>query len=160
MRHPPAEQPSGAEIYERPAPPRTGAAGQMVRALGDGRARSPGDDRQETRRQLPLRQHADHGRRLPRAADVQRAPLQRARGRLSDTGACRFGRERIAGLCRSAPGQAGASGMNRVESMTRGITEAAALESIEIPSLEGKVSDEEWEVRVDLACAYRMVAYY
>ena len=50
--------------------------------------------------------------------------------------------------------------MNRVESMTRGITEAAALESIEIPSLEGKVSDEEWEVRVDLACAYRMVAYY
>ncbi|MFL6733061.1 MAG: class II aldolase/adducin family protein, partial [Sphingomicrobium sp.] len=34
------------------------------------------------------------------------------------------------------------------------------LETVEIPSLEGKVSDEEWAIRVDLACAYRMVAYY
>jgi ribulose-5-phosphate 4-epimerase/fuculose-1-phosphate aldolase len=50
--------------------------------------------------------------------------------------------------------------MNRVESMTRGITEAAAIESVEIPSLEGKVSDEEWAIRVDLACAYRMIAHY
>jgi ribulose-5-phosphate 4-epimerase/fuculose-1-phosphate aldolase len=50
--------------------------------------------------------------------------------------------------------------MNRVDSMNRGIAEAKALESVEIPSLEGKVSDEEWAIRVDLACAYRMVAYY
>jgi ribulose-5-phosphate 4-epimerase/fuculose-1-phosphate aldolase len=50
--------------------------------------------------------------------------------------------------------------MNRVESMTRGITESAAIESVEIPSLEGKVSDEEWAIRVDLACAYRMIAHY
>jgi ribulose-5-phosphate 4-epimerase/fuculose-1-phosphate aldolase len=50
--------------------------------------------------------------------------------------------------------------MNRVESMTRGITEAAAIESVEIPSLQGKVSDEEWAIRVDLACAYRMIAHY
>jgi ribulose-5-phosphate 4-epimerase/fuculose-1-phosphate aldolase len=35
-----------------------------------------------------------------------------------------------------------------------------ALESVEIPSLEGKVSDEEWAIRVDLAAAYRLVACY
>jgi ribulose-5-phosphate 4-epimerase/fuculose-1-phosphate aldolase len=50
--------------------------------------------------------------------------------------------------------------MNRVDSMNRGIAKAKALESVEIPSLEGKVSDQEWAIRVDLACAYRMVAYY
>ena len=50
--------------------------------------------------------------------------------------------------------------MNRVDSMNRGMAGAKALDSVEIPSLEGKVSDEEWAIRVDLACAYRMVAYY
>ena len=50
--------------------------------------------------------------------------------------------------------------MNRVDSMFRGMGEAKALASVEIPSLEGKVSDEEWNLRVDLAAAYRMVAYY
>jgi ribulose-5-phosphate 4-epimerase/fuculose-1-phosphate aldolase len=50
--------------------------------------------------------------------------------------------------------------MNRVDSMNRGIGSAAAIESVEIPSLKGKVSDAEWAIRVDLACAYRMVAYY
>jgi ribulose-5-phosphate 4-epimerase/fuculose-1-phosphate aldolase len=50
--------------------------------------------------------------------------------------------------------------MNRVDSMNRGIAGAKALESVEIPSLEGKVSDEEWAIRIDLACAYRMVAHY
>ncbi|HET7709500.1 MAG TPA: class II aldolase/adducin family protein [Sphingomicrobium sp.] len=35
-----------------------------------------------------------------------------------------------------------------------------ALEAVDIPSLQGKVSDEEWAIRVDLACAYRMVAHY
>ena len=50
--------------------------------------------------------------------------------------------------------------MNRAEGMNRGITSAAALDSVEIPSLKGKVSDEEWAIRVDLACAYRMVAHY
>ena len=50
--------------------------------------------------------------------------------------------------------------MNRVDSMNRGISGAKALHSVEIPSLQGKVSDEEWAIRVDLACAYRMVAYY
>jgi len=50
--------------------------------------------------------------------------------------------------------------MNRVETMSRGMTDFKPLESIEIPSLEGKVSEEEWAIRVDLACAYRMVAHY
>jgi hypothetical protein len=50
--------------------------------------------------------------------------------------------------------------MNRVDSMNRGIADTKALDSVEIPSLKGKVSDEEWAIRVDLAAAYRMVAYY
>ena len=32
--------------------------------------------------------------------------------------------------------------------------------AVEIPSLKGKVSDEEWAIRVDLAAAYRLIAYY
>ena len=50
--------------------------------------------------------------------------------------------------------------MNRVESMTRGMAVGAPLDTVEIPSLEGKVSEAEWELRVDLAAAYRMVASY
>jgi len=50
--------------------------------------------------------------------------------------------------------------MNRVDSMNRGIAGAKALDSVDVPSLEGRVSDDEWAIRVDLACAYRMVAYY
>ena len=37
---------------------------------------------------------------------------------------------------------------------------ATPLNSVDIPSLEGKVSAEEWKIRVDLAAAYRLVAYY
>jgi ribulose-5-phosphate 4-epimerase/fuculose-1-phosphate aldolase len=37
---------------------------------------------------------------------------------------------------------------------------AKPLDAIEIPSLEGKVSDAEWALRVDLAAAYRMIADY
>jgi ribulose-5-phosphate 4-epimerase/fuculose-1-phosphate aldolase len=50
--------------------------------------------------------------------------------------------------------------MNRVDSMARGMSVARPLETVEIPSLEGKVSDEEWALRVDLAAAYRMIADY
>jgi len=50
--------------------------------------------------------------------------------------------------------------MTRVDSINRGMSETRPLEFLEIPSLEGKVSDEEWAVRVDLAAAYRMVAHY
>ena len=50
--------------------------------------------------------------------------------------------------------------MNRVDAINRGMTDMKPVESVEIPSLDGKVSAEEWEIRVDLAAAYRMVAYY
>src|ERR1041385_351234 len=50
--------------------------------------------------------------------------------------------------------------MNRVDSINRGMTDLKPLESVDIPSLEGKVSDEEWAIRVDLAAAYRMIAHY
>ena len=50
--------------------------------------------------------------------------------------------------------------MNRVDNINRGMADLKALDSVEIPSLEGKVSDEEWAIRVDLAAAYRLVAHY
>lgn len=50
--------------------------------------------------------------------------------------------------------------MNRVDDINRGMSGLKPLESVEIPSLQGKVSDEEWAIRVDLAAAYRMVASY
>ena len=50
--------------------------------------------------------------------------------------------------------------MNRVDSINRGMSGMKPLEAVDIPSLEGRVSDEEWAIRVDLACAYRMVAHY
>jgi ribulose-5-phosphate 4-epimerase/fuculose-1-phosphate aldolase len=50
--------------------------------------------------------------------------------------------------------------MNRVDDINRGMGEAKTLDSVEIPSLQGKVSDEEWAIRVDLAAAYRLVAHY
>ena len=50
--------------------------------------------------------------------------------------------------------------MGRVDAMERGMAGASPLASVDIPSLEGKVPDEEWKIRVDLAAAYRLVAYY
>jgi len=50
--------------------------------------------------------------------------------------------------------------MNRVDSINRGMSDIKPLDSVEIPSLKGKVSDEEWAIRVNLAAAYRMVAHY
>lgn len=50
--------------------------------------------------------------------------------------------------------------MNRVDAINRGIQGLKPLSEVAIPSLEGKVSDEEWKIRVDLAAAYRLVAYY
>ena len=50
--------------------------------------------------------------------------------------------------------------MNRVDDINRGMGDMKALESVEIPSLQGKVSEEEWAIRVDLAAAYRLVAHY
>ena len=50
--------------------------------------------------------------------------------------------------------------MNRVDDINRGMAGMTALESVDIPSLQGMVSDEEWAIRVDLAAAYRLVAHY
>ena len=50
--------------------------------------------------------------------------------------------------------------MNRVDTMNRGIEGTRAIGEVDIPSLKGRVSDEEWAIRVDLAAAYRLVAYY
>jgi ribulose-5-phosphate 4-epimerase/fuculose-1-phosphate aldolase len=44
--------------------------------------------------------------------------------------------------------------------MNRGMAGVIPSLSVEIPSLKGKVSEEEWRIRVDLAAAYRLVAYY
>ena len=54
--------------------------------------------------------------------------------------------------------------MNRVDSMTKGMDQARPATGkgaeVDIPSMKGKVSDAEWAIRVDLAAAYRLVAYY
>ncbi len=50
--------------------------------------------------------------------------------------------------------------MNRVDSINRGMSELKPLETVDIPPMKDKVSEEEWAIRVDLAAAYRMVAYY
>ena len=50
--------------------------------------------------------------------------------------------------------------MNRVETINRGMEQVHALAEVEIPDMKGKVSDEEWTIRVDLAAAYRLVAHF
>ena len=50
--------------------------------------------------------------------------------------------------------------MNRADSINRGMGDAKPIAAVDIPSLKGQVSDEEWAIRVDLAAAYRLVAYY
>ena len=50
--------------------------------------------------------------------------------------------------------------MGRIDAINRGMAELAPLASVEIPSLEGKVDEAEWKIRVDLAAAYRLIAYY
>ena len=49
--------------------------------------------------------------------------------------------------------------MGRVDAIGN-MADVAPLANVDSPSLEGKVSEEEWAVRVDLAAAYRMVAYF
>jgi ribulose-5-phosphate 4-epimerase/fuculose-1-phosphate aldolase len=50
--------------------------------------------------------------------------------------------------------------MNRADTMNRGMSDARAITDVDIPSLKGKVSEEEWAIRVNLAAAYRLVAHY
>src|SRR4028119_1883500 len=49
--------------------------------------------------------------------------------------------------------------MGRVEGIAR-MGDVQPLSSVEIPSLQGKVPEAEWKVRVDLAAAYRLIAYH
>ena len=50
--------------------------------------------------------------------------------------------------------------MGRVDAIARSMAEAHALSTVEIPPMQDKVSPEEWKIRVDLAAAYRLVAYF
>ena len=50
--------------------------------------------------------------------------------------------------------------MGRVDAMNRGFDRVDPNAAFEIPSIQDRVSPEEWKVRVDLAAAYRMVAHY
>ncbi len=50
--------------------------------------------------------------------------------------------------------------MGRVDAISEGMAGISPLSSVDIPSLQGKVSAEEWKIRVDLAAAYRLIAYY
>jgi ribulose-5-phosphate 4-epimerase/fuculose-1-phosphate aldolase len=50
--------------------------------------------------------------------------------------------------------------MNRVDTMNRGIDGIRPIDDLHIPPMRDKVSEEEWKIRVDLAAAYRLVAYY
>jgi ribulose-5-phosphate 4-epimerase/fuculose-1-phosphate aldolase len=50
--------------------------------------------------------------------------------------------------------------MGRVDAIAQGMAEARALSLVEIPPMQDRVSPEEWKVRVDLAAAYRLIAYY
>ena len=50
--------------------------------------------------------------------------------------------------------------MGRVDAINQGMAELSPLASVDIPSLEGQISAEEWKIRVDLAAAYRLVAHH
>jgi ribulose-5-phosphate 4-epimerase/fuculose-1-phosphate aldolase len=49
--------------------------------------------------------------------------------------------------------------MQRIQAL-EAMTDLTPLSSVEVPSLQGQVSDEEWSLRVELAAAYRLIAYY
>src|SRR5207253_2655701 len=111
------------------------------------------------RRALPVRRCADDRRRLPRPAALQCQAVQRAARRLSDIAAGGLECERARRICSRSSRPAEGARMNRVDDINRGVADVKPLESVEIPSLKGKVSDEEWAIRVDLAAAYRMIAH-
>lgn len=50
--------------------------------------------------------------------------------------------------------------MGRVDALSDNLAGASPLGRADIPSLEGKVDEAEWKVRVDLAAAYRLVAHF
>jgi hypothetical protein len=50
--------------------------------------------------------------------------------------------------------------MGRVDDIAKNMAEAHAMSTLDIPPMRDRVSPEEWAIRVDLAAAYRLVAYY
>src|ERR1044072_264603 len=50
--------------------------------------------------------------------------------------------------------------MGRVDAIAQSMAEAHALSTVEIPPMQDKASAEERKLRVELAAAYRLVAYY
>jgi len=50
--------------------------------------------------------------------------------------------------------------MGRIDGMANSMAGAHPLATLDIPSLKGEVSDDEWKVRVDLAAAYRLIAHF
>lgn len=50
--------------------------------------------------------------------------------------------------------------MGRVDAINRGLADRSPLASIDIPSVQRKVGDDEWKVRIDLAAAYRLIAWF
>jgi ribulose-5-phosphate 4-epimerase/fuculose-1-phosphate aldolase len=50
--------------------------------------------------------------------------------------------------------------MGRIEAINQGMADVHPMASLDYPSLKGKVSEQEWKIRVDLAAAYRLVAHY
>src|ERR671921_1100482 len=50
--------------------------------------------------------------------------------------------------------------MGRVDNIAKSMAEAHALSTVEIPPMQDRVTPEEWKIRVDLAAAHRLVAYY
>ena len=50
--------------------------------------------------------------------------------------------------------------MGRVDNIARTMADAQALSVLDIPPMQDKVSAEEWKIRVDLAAAYRLIAYF
>ena len=99
-------------------------------------------------------------RHLPRPAALQCAAFCGVDRRLSDAAPGRRECQRAHRLRRSASRPPGGPRMNRADTMNRGMSDAKPITAVDIPSLKGKVSDEEWAIRVDLAAAYRLVAHY
>jgi ribulose-5-phosphate 4-epimerase/fuculose-1-phosphate aldolase len=50
--------------------------------------------------------------------------------------------------------------MGRVDAISRNMAGVTPLSSVDVPSMQGRVSDEEWKIRVDLAAAYRLIALF
>ena len=137
----------------------------MVSPLGQRGACRARSARRAARRRMAVRRRADAGRHLPRPPALQCAPLRGAARPLS---------RRCAAPTRPPPrippsppptpmSRSKADEPRRRHDPRNGPGPRRgrrARAASDIPSLKGKVSAEEWAIRVDLAAAYRLVAYY